>query len=99
MLVTLPYTLDMQQQDALCATEDEDTKKMFEYYEVIEKAARDQGFIGILNKYEYNGEALIELFKNKKELEEAQLGLYEDYETCGTCRCLVQKLLKMMREV
>ncbi len=97
-MIKLTYTKEMDFQDFLWNTEGEDKERMKELYVGIMEEAKEKGFKGSYDIYdgEYP-EAIIEVYRDEKEREDAYLGKVE-VPMFGYCKPLIEYLEKILNE-
>ena len=66
----IKYTNEIEKQDKLWETENEDIDKMLELYEEIMTEAKKKGFVGRYDIYEHGEEGIITLWLNAEDDEE-----------------------------
>ena len=94
-LIKLTYTKEMEEQDRLWETEEEDTVVMERLFKEIVKEAKEKGFTGYCDIYQGPGEAICEIFTTEEEYE---LSLVEMQDTfmVGYCKPLIEGLEKYL---
>lgn len=90
------YTKEMEEQDFLWAKEKESLDIMEKLFKEIEKQSYDLGFDGIFHIYDGIDEKIVEVYKNKKQLELAQLGIINDVPCFGYCKPLIKYIEKIL---
>lgn len=96
--IKLTYTEEMKEQDRLWQNEEENLETMKKLYLEIIAEAKEKGFEGVVDIYDVSGEMLCEIFKNEEELRLARLGEYEDFDSVGYCKPLIEHLEEIINE-
>lgn len=89
-MIKLTYSNDMQEQDLLWKTEEENFDVMKELYLQVMKEAKEKGFNGIHHIYEHN-EAIIEIYENETEKKKCENG-EQEASMFGYCKALISHL-------
>ena len=90
----LTYTKEMEQQDNLWKTEEEDLVLMEKLQNDIKNEAIEKGFKGVIDIYEASGEIVAEIYSSEEEFEQASNGEIDfggDNMT-GNCQYLIKKI-------
>ena len=94
-LIKLTYTKEMEKQDKLWETEEEDTVVMERLFKEIVKEAKEKGFTGYCDIYQGPGEAICEIFTTKEEYE-LSVSTMMDTLMVGYCKPLMEYLEKYL---
>ena len=92
-MVKLTYTEAMRVQDLLWETEYEDLDNMLQLQTAIVAEAREKGWKGLATHYFATNEAIVDLFNDKVEAYNADIGRVET-TMIGNCYALIKHLEK-----
>ena len=97
-MLKLTYTDEMILQDKLWKTQSEDLDVMENLYGQIIAEAKEKGFNGVAYIYSVGSEMLCQIFNSEKEKEQADLGVFSNFDEVGYCKVLIEALEKKINK-
>lgn len=88
-MIKLTYTEEMRKNDEIWKVEKEDVELMKRLYEEIYQEALSKGFNQLIFIYDYNNEALVEVYLDEEDKELCELGVNEP-ESFGFCKSFIR---------
>ena len=98
--MNLTYTKEMEQQDKLWKTEEEDLVLMEKLQNDIKNEAIEKGFKGAIDIYEASNEIVSEVYSSEEEFKQASKGEIDfgGENMAGNCQYLI-KNIKLYHEI